>query len=174
MDRVVEWCVAQLKSILPLGLPGVKTTFHYYSTTRGTDIAMINLARKCDLPEFLPMAFYHITVSDSTDKSLDAEDLRRILLAKSRIEEYWWKFAGTVFNLACDDEGCKKVRAGREDYATPSMIQMLQKGARDPLMYMLNAETAFRSCLSCERQHREQCVSSAKAMFDHLATIFDM
>ncbi|KAG8899121.1 hypothetical protein FRB99_006911 [Tulasnella sp. 403] len=60
IDDIRTWAIAQLESVLPLSADNI-AKLDVYATSPVVPARVIALARECDLPQFLPLAFYALS-----------------------------------------------------------------------------------------------------------------
>jgi len=120
---------------------------------------------------------------------LSRQDLRRILLAKSRLSVKWWEFVALSPELGFNKDHVCAISLTKEREAkkggSPTFSQdeleplakVLERGSNDPLLYLVRGakETRRRNvCPTCVGSYEKLCNTHAKKMFDGLVLTFDI
>ncbi|KAG8987399.1 hypothetical protein FRB90_003369, partial [Tulasnella sp. 427] len=121
MDNTLKWAVEELDKMIPHGKQDFATsqTFYMHYPERAAEV--ITLARKCNLPKYLPFAFYFLATEPTGSvapirgpNALTAEDVRRIHAGKASLQNWWWEFALRSYDFGLNvarPEGCPESSA---------------------------------------------------------------
>ncbi|KAG8927858.1 hypothetical protein FRC01_006811 [Tulasnella sp. 417] len=184
MDNVLAWCLGRLRDTIPYEAKHFHTSQAYYQSHPDRAAQVIALARKCDLPQYLPSAFYFLACEESGcaipltgPYAFSAEDVRRVHLGKRNIQRCWWDFIKRY-----DDMGLKSLRNSTYEWesASPVIVQIrtsaLEAGAQDPIKYWMSRKataTSGKTHFDHKKDYAALCEKYGKKLYNDLPFIFD-
>ncbi|KIO16158.1 hypothetical protein M407DRAFT_34204 [Tulasnella calospora MUT 4182] len=183
MDNVLTWCLGRLRETVPYDSKHFQTSQTYYQSHPDHAALVIALARKCDLPQYIPPAFYFLACEESGcaipvsgPYALSAEDVRRVYLGKRGIQKFWWDFIKRY-----DDMGLKNLRNSSYEWETSSPVilqirtSVLEAGAQDPMKYWMSKKAnSTKTSFDFKKDYAALCEKYGKKLFNDLPFIFDL
>ncbi|KAG8853541.1 hypothetical protein FRB96_008143 [Tulasnella sp. 330] len=192
MEDIREWCISELKEkVFVSSDKDALGPLAYYAGDSRRPGQVIQLARKCDVPELLPLAFYALATSIWTRTSpalvfadVEHADLVRVLVGKEKLHAFWKEFRSKSEALGLDLNTHPCVRSassspcgvGKES-TLPLRREAAYAGTFDPLKYLLNKSTwvdQLPMCMPCAWNNRTLCEATSQKIFSQLHTIFDL
>ncbi|KAG9007372.1 hypothetical protein FRB94_014399 [Tulasnella sp. JGI-2019a] len=192
MDGIREWCVSELKQKIYVSSErDALEPLAYYAGDSRRPGQVIQLARKCDIPELLPLAFYALATSAwvRTSPSLvfgDVEhaDLVRVLVGKEKLYAFWKEFRSKSEALGLDlnTPPCTRFASSApcgigKDTSLSLRREAAYAGTFDPLKYLLNKSTwidQLPMCMPCAWNNRTLCEATSQKIFSQLPDVFDL
>lgn len=195
METIRTWCISLLKErVHAASEDKALKPLAFYATDSSLPQRIIRAARKNDVPELLPLAFYSLATTTMNRTAppafdilsdVDHDDLVRILVGRERLTAIWKEFSlkskvlGLHFSVPCPNAGSAFAGAtcsiGKEANV-PFRVDLLFSGGTNPLKYLLEGlnGSPLAMCGACKAENERLCEMTAKRVFAQLPVIFDL
>lgn len=144
-------------------------------------------ARTCNLPKFLPLAYYWLacqTPKTAVPKmelpSFGYDDILRLLLIKEVVRAKWSKVVGSLADLAAAPcparDAANKRKSNMETCEVTTMAKLaklLEDGDGDPLTYILRKASLEQHamCTLCSAKHRSLIEGVAQKILEEIVVL---